>query len=210
MGVEALSMILILRLLNNSHFSIKALVVLSIFTITISAMKWNYISHSRNVYKNVQQSYIISNNGVIFQDITRNNYQPEHLQLVHPTTYIRYDFDMKYKYVDRLFRSQNGDSLKVLRIYPACMQNINDTIPIENKVVEFDEGCFVVIQSKKNPADFVLKRTLDLFFIKKPYSDYKISWDDPLFEGSNYKANIIYQAVPLIKNDSITIKHKSN
>ena len=53
-----------------------------------------------------------------------------------------------------LYQSETGDTTKVLKIYPECFQNINDSTHVENQVVEFDEGCFVVVQSKENPADF--------------------------------------------------------
>ena len=204
-GIEALSIILILRLLKDSCFSKKVLTFLVILIATLYFTKWNYISHAKSSYDRVSELYSKSITGNIFHNLTRSNYHPEHFQLVHSANFLRYDY-MGYKYVSKLFQSETGDTTKVLKIYPKCLQNINDSTHIENQVVEFDEGCFVAIQSKENPADFTLKRTLDLYFYKRPHSDYKFSWDEPMFEGSNYKANIIYQAVPFVTNDSIIIE----
>lgn len=204
-GIEALSIILILRLLKDSRFGEKALTILTILMIPLYITKWNYISHAKSSYDKISELYSKSTTGHVFHDLTRSNYLPEHLQLVHSANFLRHDY-MGYKYVSKLFQSQTGDTTKVLKIYPECLQNINDSTSVENQVVKFDEGCFVVVQSKENPADFIVKRTLDLFFYKRPHSDYKFSWENPQFEGPNYKANIIYQAVPFVTNDSIIIE----
>ena len=204
-GIETLSTILLLRLLKESHLKKKTLVLLTIFTIIILTLRWDSISQSKSISYKVRELYMKSTNGIIFYDLTRNSYYPEHLQITHSANFIRYDF-MGYKYISKLYQSETGDTTKVLKIYPECLQNINDSTHVENQVVEFDEGCFVVVQSKENPADFIVKRTLDLFIYKRPHSDYKFSWDNPQFEGPNYKANIIYQAVPFVTNDSIIIE----
>lgn len=202
LGIEALSIILILRLLNNFHFGKKSLAILTIFTIAIYSLKCCIISHSKNTYETVQELYNNSNNGTIYYDLIDHDYISH---LVYPSNTVSHYWG-GVEIVSKLFQSQSPNKTKILKIYPTCLQNITDSTHVENQVVEFDEGCFVVVQSKENPADFIVKRTLDLFFYKRPHSDYKFSWDNPQFEGPNYKANIIYQAVPFVTNDSIIIK----
>lgn len=205
-GIEAISTILILRLLRNTHFNKTVLISLAIFTFVTYFIKWNIISHAKSTDDKVYELLSKSPDGSIYYNITNHNYMPEHLHFVQPVATIYHLPIYLTESINNLYQSETGDTTKVLKIYPECLQYINDSTHVENQVVEFDEGCFVVVQSKENPADFIVKRTLDLFFYKKPHSDYKFSWDNPQFEGPNYKANIIYQAVPFVTNDSIIIE----
>ena len=201
LGIESLSIILILRLLKNFHFNKILLPVITIFTIAVYCLKWIDISHSRQTYDNVYELYNNSNTGEIFFDITI----PQHSKFIHPTNFISHYFN-GVQSVSQLFQSQESNTYKELKINPTCLQNINDSIEVQNQVVKLGNGCYVVIQSKENPAEFTLKRTLDLYIYHKPYSDFKFSWFDPMFEGKNYNANIIYQDVPFVTNDSIIIE----
>lgn len=205
-GIEAISTILILRLLRNAHFNRIALISLTIFTLVTFYIKWDIISHAKSTDDKIYELLSKSQDGSIYYNITNHNYMPEHLHFVQPVATIYHLPQYLTESINNLYQSETGDTTKVLTIYPECLQNINDSTHVENQVVKFDEGCFVVVQSKENPADFIVKRTLDLFIYKRPHSDYKFSWDNPQFEGPNYKANIIYQAVPFVTNDSIIIE----
>lgn len=207
-GIETMSIILALRLLKDSHFSKKTLIFLSIVTLIIYSLKWEIISQSKITYNNICRLYSESKNGIIYYtltDFSESCHIPNNTDFIQPILPMHTAQNYFAETLNKLYQSETGDTTKVLKIYPECLQNINDSTHVENQVVEFDEGCFVVVQSKENPADFIVKRTLDLFIYKRPHSDYKFSWDNPQFEGPNYKANIIYQAVPFVTNDSIII-----
>lgn len=207
LGIEVTSVILTLRLLKDSHFGKITLIILSILTSLLFSYKWKIISQSKNDYNRIYELLSDSNNGTIFYNLTAPNYYPEHFHFTHIAKFIQQNrTGGQIRSINILYQSETGDTTKVLKIYPECLQYINDSTHVENQVVEFDEGCFVVVQSKENPAEFTLKRTLDLVIYKRPHSDYKFSWDNPQFEGPNYKANIIYQAVPFVTNDSIIIE----
>ena len=72
--------------------------------------------------------------------------------------------------LDKLLQSKGSE--KKLRVYPACLQSLEGRTEVENQVVEFDDGCFVVIQSKANPAEFVLKRELNFGIYRRPFKDF--------------------------------------
>lgn len=208
-GIEAISIILILRLLKAHYFNKKTLIFLSVFTLIIYSLKWDIISHSKITYHKILELYSNSQNGIIYYtltDFSESCHIPNNADLIQPILPMHTSQNYLTETITKFYQSQTGDTSKVLRIYPTCLQNISDSSHVENQVVEFDEGSFVAIQSKENPADFIVKRTLDLFFYKRPHSDYKFLWEEPMFEGPNYKANIIYQAVPFVTNDSIIIK----
>ena len=206
LGIDAMSIILTLRLLNNAHFRETTLIIVSILVALLFSYKWIIISQSKNDYNRIYELFSDSKSGTIYYNLTQPNYYPEYFHIIHIAKFIPQNPIGFINSINYLYQSETGDPTKVLKIYPECLQNINDSTLVENQVVEFDEGCFVVVQSKENPADFIVKRTLDLFIYKRPHSDYKFSWDNPQFEGPNYKANIIYQAVPFVTNDSIIIQ----
>lgn len=201
-GIEAISIILILRLLKAHYFSKKVMSILLIFTIVTFSLKWDIISHSKSTYYKIYKQYVKSRDGLIYYTLP-DSFSSKIIQPILP---MHTSQNYLTETISKLYQSQTGDTAKVLKIYPSCLQNINDSTHVENQVVEFDEGCFVAIQSKDEPKDFIVKRTLDLFIYKRPHSDYKFSWDNPQFEGPNYNANIIYQAVPFVTNDSIIIE----
>lgn len=208
-GIEAISIILILRLLKDYFLAKKTLIFLSVFTLIIYSLKWEIISQSKITYHKILELYSNSQNGIIYYtltDFSESCHIPNNTDLIQPILPMHTSQNYLTETITKLYQSQTRDTSRVLKIYPTYLQNINDSTQVENQAVEFDEGCFVVVQSKENPADFIVKRTLDLFFYKRPYSDYKFSWDNPQFEGPNYKANIIYQAVPFVTNDSIIIE----
>lgn len=200
-GIEALSIILILRLLKNYHFNKTLLFIITIFIVVVFFLKWNNISHSKQTYNKVFELYKKSDTGIIFYDLTF----PQNTKFTQPTFHISYSLN-GVRFLSQLFQSQESNTSKELKINPTCLQNINDSIDVQNQVVKVGDGCYVVIQSKENPAEFTLKRTLDLYIYHKPHSDFKFSWVDPMFEGKNYNANIIYQDIPFVTNDSIIIE----
>lgn len=201
LGIEALSIILILRLLKDYHFNKTLLFIITTFIVVVFYLKWNNISHSKQTYNKVYELYNNSNTGEIFFDLTT----PQHSKFIHPTNFISHYFN-GVQSVSQLFQSQESNTSKVLKIKPTCLRNFKDSIEVQNQVVKIGDGCYVVIQSKENPAEFTLKRTLDLYIYHKPHSDFKFSWEAPMFEGKNYNANIIYQDVPFVTNDSIIIE----
>lgn len=206
LGIETLSIVLILQLLKGTNLGGKALLLLLVFTSITYFIKWDIITQTKKHYLKINALYNQSHTGDIYYDHDRLDFYFSQTYFVWPVAVIGPGATHQLNSLVNLYQSETGDTTKVLKIYPECLQNINDSTHVENQVVEFDEGCFVVVQSKENPADFIVKRTLDLFIYKRPHSDYKFSWDNPQFEGPNYKANIIYQAVPFVTNDSIIIE----
>lgn len=198
LGIEIMSIIITLRLLPNYSFNRYALVAMTIMVGGIYVIKWQIINHCRATYDDVVELYQKSVDGIVYYDII---YHPQYKNICHPVTTISILND-GVQTLDKLLRSEGYN--KELRVYPKCLENIN-TENVKNQIVEFDKGCYVVIQSKKNPAEFVLKRELDFGLYKRPFKDFIFSWNDPLVETDTYRANVIYDEVPFVNNIGIEI-----
>lgn len=197
MGIEIMAIILTLRLLPNCSLNRYALVAMTIIVTCIYVVKWQIINHCRATYIDVVELYHKSNDGIVYYDII----YPPNTNICQPASTFS-KLNRGVQTLDRLLRSEGYN--KELRVYPKCLENIN-TENVKNQIVEFDKGCYVVIQSKKNPAEFVLKRELDFGLYKRPFKDFIFSWNDPLVETDTYRANVIYDEVPFVNNIGIEI-----
>ena len=198
MGVEIMALILILKLLPQNRFRVWSFIVMTFLIIGIYGFKWIKIKEYKDTYDDVVELYHESSNGVIYYDIIFSQ-----ITFCNPSSTFSRSND-GVGTLDRLLRSEGYD--KELKVYPACLQSLEGKTEVENQVVEFDDGCFVVIQSKAHPAEFVLKREMNFGVYKRPFKDYVFTWDDPFVETDAYKANVIYEEIPFIDNLKVEIQ----
>lgn len=198
MGVELMALILTLKCLPSYQFNMNGLLILTLIVSVVYVAKWQYISLVRNEYDDIVELYNKSSDGVVYCDIRMSK-----SRYICDPTYSLLQRTKVYYYMNKLFRSEGYD--KELRVYPACLQSFEGATEVDNQVVEFDDGCFVVIQSKAHPAEFVLKREMNFGVYKRPFKDYLFTWDEPFVETDTYRANVIYEEIPFVDNIGVEI-----
>ena len=199
MGIEIMALILTMKLLPQNRFRTWSIVVLILLIIGVYGLKWIVIKQYKATYDDVVELYHKSSDGLVYYDIVFSQYRG----FCNPSsTFSRLNCGVET--LDRLLRSKGYQ--KELRVYPACLQSFEGATEVENQVVEFDDGCFVVIQSKADPAEFVLKREMYFGVYKRPFKDYVFTWDAPLVETDAYRANVIYEEIPFIDNIKVEIQ----
>lgn len=198
-GMELMALILTVKCLYSFRIKTKWLVMLTIIVSAIYVAKWHYINHVRTYHDDIVKLYRQSEDGAVYYDLcfaeSRHFCQP---------TFAFMGRMSEYEFLEKLLRSEGYD--KALRIYPACLGAFKGVTEVENQVVEFDDGCFVVIQSKAHPAKFILKREINVFVYRHPFRDYVFTWDKPFVETDAYKANVIYEEIPFIDNIKVEIQ----
>lgn len=180
-GIEIMALILTLKLLPQCRLNVWGLAALSLLVLGIYGQRWTKIQNFKVAYEEFVNLYFESKDGVVYYDMFRHN----------------------SKSIEKLLRSEGHD--KKLTVYPACLEAFKGVAEVENQVVKFDDGCFVVIQSKKHPAKFILKREINAFVYRHPFKDYVFTWDNPLMETDAYRANVIYEEIPFVDNIDVEI-----
>lgn len=199
MGVELMAAILVLKLLPENRFNIWTLAALFMVVIGQYSVKWIVIKQYKKTYDDIVTLYQESRDGIVYYDVIFSKYR----YVCGPSsTFTKLNAGVAT--LDKLLQSKGSE--KKLRVYPACLQSLEGRTEVENQVVEFDDGCFVVIQSKANPAEFVLKRELNFGIYRRPFKDFVFTWDEPLVETDVYRANLIYDEVPLVDNIKVEIQ----
>lgn len=103
------------------------------------------------------------------------------------------------KYLHWKFKRKSED----IKIVPMYLRG-KDSVDMGNQVVRYGEGVYLLIQSKKDPKDFMIKRSIDILgIVKRDYGSMKYEFSHVIKETDYWRAELLYE-------DAITIFHLSD
>lgn len=198
-GMDLAAIFIMLNVLNGklSRWIIGGL---ALFIVLFYHDKMQVIEFNSKQYEQVVAAYNNSESGVFYLDLGCK------IHTCSPSPYIACPYPMDLNMV--LYKlTKDSKTHKQAQMYPVCMKELEE--PIQNdSAIEFVEGCYVLILSKNSNAQILLKRQLDIGFIKLPMADEYIGRanDNRTFvKGDSYILKIIYQDQPFIKYKSVEI-----
>ena len=195
-GLYLMAIILIVKMLPERRFAGWMFVLTTILCVTHYIDKWNVIQLNKRVYEQIVELFDRSPDGTVYIDMEHN------VKTCNPSPYManRFFFDLgmlKYKL------SKDSGWAKNAVVLPKCLKDLKEPVT-ENKVVEFAEGCFVVIMHRNSNSRAMLKRYLDIGIIQIPLSDSMLPREEFLSHyGDTYEFVVVYQDRPLIKYSAV-------
>lgn len=167
------------------------LTILAAWVALVAVNNTIYLSHHTNVLKYIDSSYKASNDGMVYYDFTTKD-------VTFQDTYPSDAFS--WHALNTLARSYGRE--KRLKVVPTLCERLK-TVPEENGWKRIAQGAIAVVIDKNNPPKSVkVKRSL----FRKHFSDMGVNLGDPIFENDYNKVVLVYEKLPLVKNDNVVLE----
>lgn len=211
-GVELFSAILAARALKNYAFPKWALLVLSILTIFVYALKFEYLRESNEDLRLLRERIESSEDGIVFIDFKKYETWVKPTEVNNkmlPSAYVDCgiidDMNNRGRYYQILLGVDVTPYPIDYNVYPTALREVLKSDD-RNSVTKGVDGKYLIVQDSKNPATFVLHRQINILGLKFPLHPYTIEFNDD--NCDNYDgAKIMLEdfEIPLVENGEIEI-----
>lgn len=203
-GIELFSAVLTLKLLKDQSFSPLFLWIFSIAVIGVYFLKYIEIKKAERTYNELQIKLSERPDGPIFIDF------PQFNQYIHPTAFYRFGVYLDYALLTTRNRTDGGISEPLIPCYPKKIEKLL-TGNYGNQSHEYLPGEFILMQSKEDPRQFTLHRSIEFFGINIPIAPYILEFDsESHLNTADYNILYLPEILPIIKNEKITIEGPSD
>lgn len=205
-GEELMAIVLSVRILRNHAFPSVILVILSIFIIAFWWKQMEKCIDNKREWESILAQYG-KNDGVIYtpefhllQEKPLCDYTGSILRnYVYGGELVEYHARTLNKQLRWKFHTHNPD----VKVVPEYLRG-KDSVDMGNQVVGCGDGVFLLIQSKKHPKDFVVKRSINISgIINRDYEPLKVNFERVVKETDLWRAT-------LLAEEDITIMHISD
>lgn len=204
LGIELLSIIVLLRILTNHSFSWNWIIILGLITSYQVFLQIKTTLATYDSYRNLISQYENSSDGTVYLDLT--DQYPQHLIIDPATAYlglllkIDYPILMERNEIRRIYGKGKDISVK-----PLLLKNIQGRI-VDSRIHKIGSGEFLLIQAEKDPIEFKVYRSISIYGIKIPFSPAIITIDSTTYRDQHWKAKVFGESdMSHLSIDSISI-----
>ncbi len=199
-GIELFSSILAIRLLKGHSFSILGLCMFSMMIAGIYILKFMEIKKAGTVYEELSEKYSTYNSGPMYIDL------PEFNQYIRPTPIFKYGVYLDYA-LSSMAKEQGLHTIEEkIPCYPQKIEEILKR-PVTNQAYEYLPGEFILMQSKKEPGQFILRRCINIMGLTIQLPPHKACFNtDSHLNTKDYNIMYIPSSFPIIENEQIIIE----
>ena len=167
------------------------LATMAVWVAIVAVNNARFISHHSQVLKYIESSYNTSADGIVYYDFTAKD-------VTFQDTYPSDAFT--WHALNTLARSYGRE--KRLNVVPKLCEGLNAD-PQENGWKRIAKGTIAIVVDKNNPPKAIkVSRTL----FKRHFSDIGVNMGDPVFENDNNKVLLVYEKLPLVKNENVVFE----
>lgn len=167
------------------------LAAMAVWVAIVAVNNARFLSHHSQVLKFIESSYNTSADGIVYYDFTAKD-------VTFQDTYPSDAFT--WHALNTLARSYGRD--KRLNVVPKLCEVLNAN-PQENGWKRIAKGTIAIVVDKNNPPKAIkVSRTL----FKRHFSDIGVNMGDPVFENDNNKVLLVYEKLPLVKNENVVFE----
>lgn len=164
------------------------LTVLAVWVAVVAVGNTRYLIHHSKVLNYIDSSYKASADGIVYYDFSAKD-------VTFQDTYPSDAFT--WHALNSLGRSYGNH--KRLQVVPQLCSGLNQSSK-DNGWEKIAKGAIAIVVNKHNPpTGIIVKRSL----FGKHFSDMWVSMDEPVFENENNLVLLIYEKLPLVKNNSV-------
>lgn len=212
-GVELFSAILTIKAMAKQSFPKWMLGAFSILIIIIYGLKFQYLYDSNDDIRALRKEIEKTEDGIIYIDFNGYN------SFVRPTEvkYMQYSpLFVAYAIQDDIndkglfYQSvRNGiDPPPYLldhRVYPTVFNDIL-TLSDRNYAKKCADGTYFIVQDRRNPATFILHRSINILGMKFPISPYTVEFKDDSHMNIDSTYVLLERfEIPLVENGEIEV-----
>lgn len=199
-GAELMAIILSVRLLRGHSFSGLWLVVFSVCLVFFWINQYRSIGAIRSQFEDVKAQYEHSSTGEVYSAtqifpggiFSMGYWTPLPLPTGEQWANVAFQKYMQSKY---------SFAKPLIKILPDYLED-KDSIDVGNKIVPYQNGCFLLVQSKLDPAKFYVEREINLFgLIQRRYEPLEVNFNENLTkETPLWKAKVVSEQDYTIMN----------
>ena len=150
-----------------------------------------FLSHQGKILEYIDSSYKASADGIVYYDLSAK-------EVTFKDTYPSDVFT--WYAINTLGRSYGNQ--KKLQVVPTLCKRFKQ-LANENDWEQIANGSIAIIIDKQNPPTGIkVQRSL----FGKHFSDMWVSTDEPIFENDSNMVVLVYEKLPLVKNDNVVFE----
>lgn len=199
LGAEIIAIVLTLRLLHRYSLGILPLLALSVYILVYWVGQFRRESVIREQYAEICEQYPDSPTGEVYtsvqmlpKDGLMDSYV-EDIPLAAPHGWTQIAFQ---KHMLELY----GREKAPIRVLPDYLLG-KDSMELDNSIVPYGDGVFLLIQSKTAPQQFVVDRSFKILGLNiKQYEPLTISFNEPSKETEKWRAIVVNESLFAVRN----------
>ena len=179
---------------EGDKFKITSNIVLAALTVWVAIVavgNTRYLIHHNQVLNFIDSSYKASADGVVYYDFSAKD-------VTFQDTYPSDAFT--WYALNSLSRSYGNQ--KRLQVVPKLCSELSQG-PNDNTWEQIAKGAIAIVIDKQNPpVGIMVQRSL----FGKHFSDMWVSTDEPIYENDDNMVVLVYEKLPLVKNDNVVFE----
>lgn len=199
-GIEILSIVLLIRLIPRKLIRWKTVVIFLIIALVYLIHQFNSIILLNRQMAIIEREYPKSHNGEVYIPIGLESFYFRNFSYTQALpTFMTEDFP---SFFIRRKMAELYPNRKPLKLIPDVLYG-KDSVNLDNQIFKYNPSTYVVVQSKLNPIEFTISRSIGIGPLSMHYDNLNVNMETCLKETDLWRASIIIDQMPLISIDSI-------